>query len=89
MHDFSHSSVETRDRDALIEQKHAALSRIMEAWEDALVDGLEPDLIANAAMFAAFTELVTTYGEDAVATLAEGLPGRIRNHEFTVHRTTQ
>jgi hypothetical protein len=45
--------------------------------------------MANAALFAAFTDLVRTYGEDAVIKLAEGLPRRIEHGDFTLDRTTQ
>jgi hypothetical protein len=34
-------------------------------------------------LFAAFAELVGTYGEDAVAKFVEGLPVRVRNGEFS------
>ena len=34
-------------------------------------------------------ELVTTYGEDATAKYAEGLPARIRNGEFSVRISRQ
>ena len=74
---------------ALDEQKQAALRYIMEAWEEALYDGIEPEMLANAAFFAALTDLVSSYGEDAVAKMTEGLPRRLHNGEFTLHRVTQ
>jgi hypothetical protein len=39
--------------------------------------------MAHAALFAAFRELVTTYGEDAVAEFAQGLPDRVRGGAFS------
>lgn len=83
------TDLSTLDEDTLREQKHAALSYIMDAWEDALADGLEPDLIANAALFAALSDLVSTYGEDAVALMTEGLGNRVRRAEFSLRRTVQ
>jgi hypothetical protein len=74
---------------AIDEKKQAALRYIMEAWEEALYDGIEPEMLANAAFFAALTDLVASYGEDAVAKMTEGLPRRIHNGEFTLHRVTQ
>jgi hypothetical protein len=71
------------------DQKQAALRYIMEAWHLALHDGIEPEMLANASFFAALSDLVTTYGEDAVATMAEGLSQRIHNGEFTLYRVTQ
>lgn len=66
------------------EQKQAALSYLNEAWADARHDGVDGDCLAQASMFAALAELVTTYGEDAVAKFAEGLAARVRNGEFSV-----
>jgi hypothetical protein len=62
------------------EQKQAALSYLNEAWAEAR----HGDCLAQASLFAAFAELVGTYGEDAVATFVEGLPTRVRNGEFSL-----
>ena len=71
------------------EQKRAALSYLSEAWAEARHDGVDGDCLAQASMFAALAELVSTYGEDAVAKFAEGLASRIRNGEFSVARAKQ
>ena len=71
------------------EQKRAALGYLSEAWAEARHDGVDGDCLAQASMFAALAELVSTYGEDAVAKFAEGLPARIRNGEFSVARAKQ
>ena len=71
------------------DQKQAALRYILEAWQLALHDGIEPEMLANASFFAALSDLVATYGEDAVATMADGLAQRIHNGEFTLYRVTQ
>lgn len=71
------------------EPKYVALRYIMEAWEEAVYDGIDPDCIATAAIFAAMSDLITTYGEEPVAKLAERLPERIRAGEFTVNKTKQ
>jgi len=70
-------------------QKHAALRYIADAWEEALYDGVEPEMLANASLFAALSDLVTTYGEDAVGEMADKLSRRIQHGEFTLNRTTQ
>ncbi len=69
--------------------RHAALRYIIEAWGEAVYDGLHPDSVASAALFAALSEMVTAYGEENVARMAEGLPARIRNGEFTLYHTRQ
>jgi len=71
------------------EQKQAALGYLNEAWAEARHDGVDGDCLAQASLFAAFAELVGTYGEDAVAKFAEGLPARIRNGEFSIQLAKQ
>jgi len=71
------------------EQKRAALGYLNEAWAEARHDGVDGDCLAQASLFAAFAELVGTYGEDAVAKFAEGLPARIRNGEFSIQLAKQ
>jgi hypothetical protein len=66
------------------EQKQAALSYLNEAWAEARHEGVDGDCLAQASLFAAFAELVSTYGEDAVAKFVEGLPVRVRNGEFSI-----
>ena len=66
------------------EQKQAALSYLNEAWAEARHDGVDGDCLAQVSLFAAFAELVGTYGEDAVAKFVEGLAGRVRSGEFSV-----
>ena len=78
------------DNDVLLEDlsessaiKQAALSYVTEAFAEAELDGLDSDYMAQAALFAAFMELVEIYGEEAVAEYAEGLPERIRGGAFS------
>jgi hypothetical protein len=65
------------------EQKKVALGYIHEAWAEARLDGIDGDCMAQACLFAALIEFVSTYGEDASAAFAEGLSARIRNGEFS------
>jgi hypothetical protein len=83
---MNHPASFTTARDPLPdhEQKQAALSYLNEAWAEARHDGIDGDCLAQASLFAALAELVGTYGEDAVAKFAEGLPLRIRNGEFSI-----
>lgn len=70
-------------------EKQAALRYILEAWEEAIYDGIDPDCIATAAIFAAMSEMIATYGEEPVAVMCERLPERIRAGEFTVPHVKQ
>ena len=71
------------------EQKQVALAYLREAWAEARLDGVEDDCLAQACLFTALAELVSTYGEDATARYADGLVTRIRNGEFSVGRLQQ
>jgi hypothetical protein len=71
------------------EQKQAALGYLHEAWVEARIDGIDGDCLAQACLFAAFAEFVSTYGEEAAARLAEGLAVRIRNGEFSLAMARQ
>lgn len=86
---MDNETLQTVDAAPQGEPKYAALRYIMEAWEEALYDGIDPDCVATAAIFAAMSDLVTTYGEEPVARMAERLPERIRAGEFTLNRTKQ
>ena len=70
-------------------QKQAALSYLTEAWAEARLEGIDGDCLAQASLFTAFAELVTTYGEDAVAKFVEGLSTRVKNGEFSVMNARQ
>ena len=70
-------------------QKQAALRYILDAWEEALHDGIEPEMLANATLFASLADLIGVYGEDAVAKMTTGLSRRIQHGEFTLKRTPQ
>ena len=69
--------------------KQVALRYILEAWEEAVYDGLDPDAIATAAIFAALSDMIAVYGEEPVAPMCARLPERIRHGEFTVMKTKQ
>jgi hypothetical protein len=71
------------------EQKRAALGYLHAAWVEARIDGIDGDCLAQACLFAAFAEFVSTYGEEAAAHFAEGLAVRIRNGEFSVAAVRQ
>ena len=66
------------------ESKRLALGLVTEAFAEGCLDGIDGDCMAQAALFAAFQELVQTYGEEATARYAEGFPERIRGGTYTV-----
>ncbi len=66
-----------------------ALGLILAAWDEGTDLGVAPEQMAYAALFAALTDLVSLYGEDAVIDLARGLEKRLQQGEFTLGRVIQ
>jgi len=71
------------------EQKQVALDLLHEACVEARLCGLDGDCMAQVCLFTAFSELVSTYGEEAAARYAESLPNRIANGEFSIQLAWQ
>jgi hypothetical protein len=68
------------------DQRRMALQNILDAWDEALTDGVSADILATTAIFAALSDMVEAYGEEAVAEMAAGLADRVRQGEFTLNR---
>ncbi len=64
--------------------KARALELILNAWDQALADGADPEMVASVAIYAALADMVDRYGEDAVADFCATLPERTRRGEFTL-----
>ena len=79
-------SIHAREPVSDREQKRVALGYLQEAWAEARHDGVDGDCMAQACLFTALAEFVTTYGEDAAAKFTDGLSARIRNGEFSIRR---
>jgi predicted YcjX-like family ATPase len=71
------------------EEKQLALRYLLDAWEEAAYEGVDRDCLATAAIFAALSELIATYGEEPVAVMCERLPERVRTGEFTLAKSRQ
>ncbi len=65
------------------QQKARALELLLEAWETALKEGVEPEMLASTALFISLAEMVDIYGVDAIALMAAELPERISAGEFS------
>lgn len=74
----------TNDDDTL-----KALGLILEAWEEGAENGVAPELMAYAALYAALTDLVASFGEQTVAEMALGLAKRVNAGEFTLYTSRQ
>jgi len=71
------------------EKMQAALEYQNEAWADGRADGIEPEIIADAAIVLAMRETVRIHGEEAAEALLDLLKERILAGEFSPGRTVQ
>jgi hypothetical protein len=83
MHPEARELVESEDK------SFKALGLILAAWDEGTENGVASEQMAYAALFAALTDLVSMYGEDAVVDLARGLERRLMQGEFTLGRVMQ
>ena len=64
--------------------RRAALAYVSEAFAEALLDGIDADAFAEAALCAAMRELVAAHGEDHAALIASTLAERVAAGEFSL-----
>ena len=76
------TSIEMSEDDT--RHKARALELILNAWDEALAGGADPEMVASVAIYAALADMVDRYGEDAVAEFCATLPDRTRRGEFTL-----
>ena len=78
------------DLDAMIEheKRQVALEYQGEAWAGGLSDGIEAEIMAEAAIETAMGQLVEALGEDAALDYVEGLKSKVLSGAF-VERTLQ
>jgi hypothetical protein len=74
----------TVDIDAMIkeEKRLEAAENHGEAWAEGISAGIEPEIIAEAALTTAIAELVKCVGEDAAVSLLERIRDRTVAGEF-------
>ena len=68
------------------DKKGRALELVLDAWDRAVAEGAEPEVVASVAIYAALADMVDRYGEEAVAEFCASLPERTRKGEFTLKR---
>lgn len=71
------------------EKMQVALEYQNEAWADGMADGIEPEIIADAAIALAMRETVRLHGEDGAEAMLEDLRSRIQAGEFSPMRRFQ
>jgi hypothetical protein len=69
--------------------REAALEYVADAWNAAEEDGLMPEALSHASLFAALTALVEQHGEQATADFIATLPDRIRSGDYNLTHSLQ
>nr|WP_272210849.1 hypothetical protein [Marinicella sp. W31]MDC2876766.1 hypothetical protein [Marinicella sp. W31] len=76
--------------DIIVQEKmQAALEYQNEAWADGVADGIEPEIIADAALALAMRETVRMIGEEGAEAMLESLRERMLAGEFSPERILQ
>jgi len=72
------------DIDALIaeEQRSFARESLGEAWADAISEGIDTSILADAAIATALEQIVADKGEDAARALLEAMGTRLTSGDF-------
>jgi hypothetical protein len=71
------------------EKMQAALEYQNEAWADGMADGIEPEIIADAAIALAMRETIRIHGESGAEAMLENLRERMLAGEFSPDRILQ
>ena len=71
------------------EKKRVAVDFFREAWLAGLAEGIEPQILAESAVFLALSELSCEQNEADVAAIVNQLPERIESCEFVINRVLQ
>ena len=71
------------------EKMQVALEHQNEAWADGMADGIEPEIIADAAIAHALRETIRLHGEGSAEALLDSLRDRMLAGEFSTNRTLQ
>ena len=75
------------DLDAMIdhEKRLVALEYQDEAWAGGISDGIDREIMAEAAAETAMRAMIEAVGEEAALTFAENLRERVLSGDFTPH----
>lgn len=79
------------DIDDMIEHEkmQAAMEYQHDAWADGRADGIETEIIADAAIVFAMRETIRVHGEKGAEAMLESLRTRMLAGEFSPERTIQ
>ena len=77
------------DEMIIYEKMQTALEHQNDAWAEGFADGIEPEIIADAALVTVLRESIKLFGEDATEAMLENLKERLLTGEFSPERLIQ
>ncbi len=66
-----------------LEQRARATDLMCQAWEEALIEGIDADILAEVALNVSITDMLQTTPEKKVIEALAELPKRIESGDFT------
>lgn len=81
--------IDALDDAIALEKRRAAREMQSEIWTDGMLEGIETDILADAAMATALEEIVDENGEEAALAVIDDIRQRLVAGEFTRLRTLQ
>lgn len=81
---MSAETLEPAESEADEAQRVAALDAILDAWERGHSEGIQSEMLAAAAIYAALADMVEMYGAEQVADMCAELPTRVLAGEFSL-----
>ena len=85
----SHHTAEDLDDLIVQEKMQVALEYQGDAWADGAAEGIEPEILADAAITMAMRETVRLLGEEKAELLIADMRERVLAGEFSPERTLQ
>lgn len=81
--------IEALENAIATEKRRAAREMQTDAWADGLLEGIETEILAEAAIATALEEIVDENGEEAALEAIDQMRDRLMAGEFTRLRTLQ
>lgn len=74
-----------------IENEKRLAARVVhtEAWNEGLLEGIDSNIMADAAIATALEETISLFGEDQALVMIDALRERVATGEFSRDRTLQ
>jgi hypothetical protein len=74
-------------RNTYKDERILAISHVEEAFNEGELNGISPDAMAQAAIFAALCEMVALYGEAETASFCETLASNVKNGHYSLEKS--